>query len=126
MARLWILGSVAYGGLRALLVWRYLSGYGVDPVWFAVVELGSSLVYGWASARLVLTLVDRHWRGLGLWAPATLVSYATPDAYVLVTVGHLPDGVLRTVVSIVVVSFLVAVMTLVREVRRGRAPVRGD
>ena len=121
LSRLWVLGSVAYGGLRALLVWRYLSGYGVNPWGFAAVELGSSLVYGWSSARLVLALVDRRWPALRWLAPVTLAGYAAPDAYVLATVGTLPDGLLRTVVGIIVVSLVLAVITLVREVRRGRA-----
>lgn len=121
LARLWLLGSVAYGGLRALLVWRYLSGYGVNPWGFAAVELGSSAVYGWTSARVVIALVDRSWAALRWLAPATLVAYAAPDAYVFATVGSLPDGLLRTVVGIVVVSFVVAVLTLSREVVRGRS-----
>ena len=120
IARLWLLGSVAYGGLRALLVWRYLSGYGVNPWAFAAVELGSSAVYGWTSARLVIALVDRSWPVLRWLAPATLVAYAAPDVYVFATVGSLPDGLLRTVVGIVGVSFVVAVITLAREVLRAR------
>lgn len=120
LARLWILGSVAYGGLRALLVWRYLSGYGVNPWWFAVVELSSSLAYGWTSSRMVIALVDRKWSTLRWMAPATLVAYASPDVYVFTTVGQMPDGLLRTVVTIVAISFVAATVTVTREVVRGR------
>lgn len=121
LSRLWVAVSVAYGGLRALLVWRYLSGYGVNPWWFAIVELGSSVGYGWASARLVLAVVDRRWASLRLLAPATTLAYVAPDAYVFATVGRLPDGLWRTLVTIVAVSFALAAAALVREVRRGRA-----
>ena len=120
LARLWLAASIAYGGLRAALVWRYLSGHGVDPVVFAAVELGSSVAYGWASARLVIAIVDRQWPRLRWLVPATVLAYAAPDAFVLTTGGRLPDGLMRTVVTIVAVSFMVAVATLVREVRRGR------
>ena len=123
LARLWLAGSVAYGGFRAVLVWRYLSGHGVDPLAFAAVELGSSVAYGWTSARLVVALVDREWSRLRLLGPVALVSYAAPDVFVLTTVGGLPAGLLRTVVTIVAVSSVAAVATLVREVRRGRARV---
>ena len=129
LARLWILGSVAYGGLRALLVWRYLSGYGVNPWGFAAVELASSAVYGWTSSRLVIALVDRAWPALRWLAPATLVAYGTPDAYVFASVGSLPDGLLRTIIGIVAVSFVVSALTLAREVARARArrgPARDD
>lgn len=121
LTRLWLLGSVAYGGLRALLVWRYLSGYGVDPWVFAAVELASSAAYGWTSAWLVIALVDRRWGALRWLAPGTLGAYAAPDIYVFATVGSLPDGLLRTVVGIVIVSAVVAAGTLAREVVRGRS-----
>ena len=124
LTRLWVLGSVAYGGVRALLVWRYLSGYGVNPWWFAVVELSSSLAYGWTSARLVIALIDRSWSRLWWLGPATLVAYAAPDVYVFATVGEMPDGLLGTVITIVVVSSVLAVVTVAREVIRGRRASR--
>lgn len=124
LSRLWVLGSVAYGGLRALLVWKFLSGYGVDPWVFAVVELASSAGYGWASARLVIHIIDRRWHGLRWSAPATLVAYGAPDAYVLATVGTLPDGLLRTVLAVVTVSAVLAVFAVVREVRRATVRAR--
>jgi len=120
LSRLWILASVAYGGLRALLVWKFLAGYGVNPWVFAAVELSSSAGYGWGSARLVTHVVDRQWFGLRWSAPATLLAYAAPDAYVFLAVGHLPDGLWATIITIVGVSALLAVVALVREVRRGR------
>jgi len=120
LSRLWILASVAYGGLRALLVWKFLSGYGVNPWVFASVELSSSAGYGWASARLVAHVVDRQWTGLRWSAPATLVAYAAPDGYVFLAVGHLPDGLWVTIITIVSVSAVLATVALVREIRRGR------
>ena len=121
LSRLWILASVAYGGLRALLVWKFLSGYGVNPWVFGTVELTSSAAYGWASARLVAHVVDRDWRALRWSAPATLAAYGSPDAYVFLSVGHLPDGLWASIVTIACVSAAVAVVALVREVRRGRS-----
>lgn len=120
LSRLWVLGSVAYGGLRALLVWKFLAGYGVNPWVFATVELSSSAGYGWASARMVTHLIDAKWRSLGWSAPLTLVAYAAPDAYVVLAVGHLPDGLWATVITVVSVSAVLATVALVREVRRGR------
>lgn len=120
LSRLWVLGSVAYGGLRALLVWKFLSGYGVNPWLFASVELSSSGAYGWTSARLVVHVIDRNWVGLRWSAPATLVAYATPDAYVFLTVGSLPNGLMATIITIVCVSASLASVALFREIRRGR------
>ena len=126
LSRLWILGSVAYGGLRALLVWRFLSGYGVNPWVFATVELSSSACYGWGSARLVTHIIDRHWRALRWSVPATLAAYAAPDAYVLAAAGSLPDGLWATIISVVVVSAVLAVFAIAREVRRARAAQAGQ
>lgn len=121
LSRLWLLGSVAYGGVRALLVWRFLSGYGVNPWGFAAVELGSSALYGWASARVVLAVVDRSWGLLWRVGPLAVGTYAAPDIFVFATLGHAPDGLVRTLVGIVGVSALLAAVALVREVRRRRA-----
>ena len=120
LSRLWLLGSIAYGGVRALLVWRFLSGYGVNPWAFAAVELGSSALYGWASARVVLAVADRSWGLLWRAGPLSVGAYAAPDAFVFATLGHAPDGLVRTLVGVVVVSALVAGVALVREVRRSR------
>ena len=120
LSRLWLLGSIAYGGVRALLVWRFLSGYGVNPWAFAAVELGSSALYGWASARVVLAVADRSWGLLWRVGPLSVCTYAAPDAFVFASLGHAPDGLVRTLVGVVVVSALVAVVALVREVRRSR------
>lgn len=120
LSRLWLLGSIAYGGVRALLVWRFLSGYGVNPWAFAAVELGSSALYGWASAKVVLAVADRSWGLLWRVGPLSVCAYAAPDAFVFATLGHAPDGLVRTLVGVVVLSALVAVVALVREVRRRR------
>jgi hypothetical protein len=39
---------------------------------------------------------------------------------VFLAVGHLPDGLWATIITIVGVSALLAVVALVREIRRGR------
>ena len=124
LSRLWVLGSVGYGALRALLVWKFLSGYGVNPWVFAAVELVSSAGYGWASARLVIHVIDRRWSALRWSAPATFLAYAVPDAYVFSAVGHLPDGLRATIITIVVVSVTLASVALAREIRRGRRRVQ--
>ena len=120
MARAWVLGSVAYGLLRTALVWKFLSGYGVNPWWFGVVELGSSALYGVTSGRLVMGLVDENWTRVYRFAPAALLCYFAPDAYVFATVGRLPSDLLRTLVAIVALSAVLTAVSLIRTVRRNR------
>ena len=120
LSRLWIAVSVLYGLLRAGLVWRFLSGYGVNPFVFVVLEGTSSFAYGWASGRLVLAVIDGRWRdALAAFVPA-LMAYAAPDAYVLLAVGRLPDGVMTTLVAIVAVTASLTCAGIVLQVRRGR------
>lgn len=120
LSRLWIVGAVLYGAVRVALVWKFLAGYGVDPYRFAVVELASSLLYGWASARLVLAVVDRRWDALAWLAPLSLAGYIAPDVYVFATVGRVPDGVLATLVAIFVATAALGGFALIRQVRAAR------
>lgn len=118
MTRIWLIGSIAYGLVRAFLVRRYLSDYGVNPWGFTAVELSSSAVYGWTSIRLVLDTVDSDWRRLRTHAPLAFVSYFAPDAYVFMSAGRMPPDLFATVVTIVAVSALVTASMLMRSIRR--------
>lgn len=120
LTRAWLAGSIAYGCLRAVLVWTFLSGYGVNPWAYAFVELASSVVYGLMSGRAVLDLIDRDWRRLRTHGPLAIASYFAPDAFVFITVGGVPRGLLATIVAIVVVSAVITVVGTVRTVVRGR------
>ena len=126
MTRLWLVGAIGYGMLRIFLVRRYLSDYGVNAWGFAAVEIVSSAVYGWASARLVLDTVDSDWGRIRIHAPLALVGYFAPDAYVFTTVGALPSDLLITVVAIVAVSALITAVTVFRSLRsaRGASAIR--
>ena len=113
----WIVASIVYGAVRTVLVWRFLSDYGVDPIVFAIVELVSSALYGWASARLVIALIDRDRAARRSRALLTLIGYIAPDIYVFASAGRFPGGLLVTVVVIAVVSALLTAFGLVRSVR---------
>ena len=124
VTRAWLAGSVAYGFLRIALVWTFLAKYGVNPILYGSVEISSSFVYGWASARVVLDVVDETWERLRLHAPVAVCAYLAPDACILAMVGSLPSGILRTLISIVVASATITTVGLVRTVRRSRAARR--
>ena len=128
MSRAWIAGSVLYGLVRAALVWRYLSSYGVNAAVFTAVEAVTSLVYGWASSRLVLAVIDRRWRTAAVSAVPALLAYLAPDAYVFLSVGELPAGTRRVLVAIVVTTCSITLAGLSRQIlhaRRAHAPQFG-
>lgn len=120
LSRLWIAGAVLYGLVRVALVWQFLSGYGVNPHRFALVELASSVCYGWASARLVSAVGDRNWPAIGRLAPFALAAYLAPDLYVFATIGRVPGGVLASLVTIFCATAAFGTIALVRQVREAR------
>lgn len=109
-----------YGLGRATLVWRYLSGYGVNVAVFSTIEALSSLMYGWASSRFVLAIIDGDWRVVMTMSAPALASYAAPDVFVFISVGDVPAGIWRTLMGIIIVTACVTVMGVVLQVRRGR------
>ena len=126
LSRLWVLGSVLYGLVRVLLVWRFLSGFGVNVAAFAVVEASSSLAYGWFSSRAVLAVIDGHLRPAVRNALPTVLAYGTPDVFVFLSAGRLPGGLRNTLLGMVTVTAAVTLTGLVLQVRRGRTARKGN
>lgn len=86
--RVWILVSVAYGGLRAALVWKFLQKYGVNPYVFAGIEFTSAAVYGKSSVTVVGAVIDGPWNRIRSWLPLAFLAYFAPDAYVFGECGE--------------------------------------
>ncbi|NBQ45848.1 MAG: hypothetical protein EBU37_07290, partial [Actinobacteria bacterium] len=87
---IWIVGSVAYGGVRIALVWRYLQRFGVNLWIFSFIELLSSLIYGISSAHVVKTGLRRAWLAMRKWFLIAVASYFAPDIYVFASARDLP------------------------------------
>jgi len=120
LERGWILVSIAYGGLRAALVWKFLSRYGVNPYVFGAIEFSSAALYGKSSAKVVGAVVDGAWNRLRPWLPVAVLSYFAPDAYVFLSAGRLPNDMLAILVSVVCVTLVLTGVGIVTQVRRGR------
>ena len=121
----WIVASLAYGGLRAALVWAFLREYGVNTLGYVAVEIVSSAMYGLSSARVVGAVVNSSWRRLRAWGPPALLSYVAPDAYILASAGRMPGSILAALVGILAVTVVlssVAFTIRVRSARRARTP----
>ncbi len=116
----WILVSIAYGGLRAALVWKFLHKYGVNPYIFGVIEFVSAAIYGKSSAQVVGAVVDGAWVRLRKWLPIAAFSYFAPDGYVFLSAGHLPSDMLAILISVVAVTLALTGVGMFAQVRRGR------
>ena len=118
LERGWILISIAYGGLRAALVWKFLSQYGVNPYVFGAIEFSSAAIYGVSSAKVVGAVIDGAWIRLRPWFPVTVLSYFAPDAYVFLSAGRLPSDMLAILVFMVCVTLVLTGVGMFTQVRR--------
>ncbi len=116
----WILVSIAYGGLRAALVWKFLKKYGVNPYLFGVIEFVSAAIYGKSSAQVVGAVIDVAWVRLRKWLPVAVLSYFAPDAYVFLSAGKLPSDMLAILISVVCVTLVLTGVGILAQIRQGR------
>jgi hypothetical protein len=123
--RVWILVSIAYGGLRTALVWKFLHKYGVNPYIFGVVEFVSAAIYGKSSAQVVGIVVDVERTRLRMWLPIAFLSYFVPDAYVFISVGRLPGDMMEILISVVCVTLVLTGVGMIAQIRRGRRATPG-
>ena len=121
----WILISVAYGGLRAALVWKFLRKYGVNPYVFAGVEFTSAAIYGKSSAQVVGAVIDGAWKRIRSWLPLALLTYFAPDGYVLLSAGRLPSDMLAILLAMVCVTLVLTGGGVWSQIRRGRRALLG-
>ncbi|MFN8020443.1 MAG: hypothetical protein U0Q03_02840 [Acidimicrobiales bacterium] len=87
LALIWLAVVFGWSVLRCIAVAEWLSSYGVDPVWYLVIDLSSSLPYGLCSARLLGALFDGRRRAAVGWAIPTLAAFIAPDVYIFAS-GH--------------------------------------
>lgn len=76
--------------VRCAAVATWLSNYGVDPLWYLVVDLSSSLPYGLCSAQVIGALFDGRHRAAVAWAVPTVAAFLAPDVYIFTAGQALP------------------------------------
>jgi len=123
--RVWILFSLAYGGIRAALVWRFLRRYGVNPYVFGSIEFASAATYGKSSSRVVGAVIDGAWKRIRPWLPLALLTYFAPDGYVLLSAGRLPSDMLAILLAMVFVTLVLTGVGVWSQIRRGRRALLG-
>lgn len=106
--------------VRAVLTWVEAQmevareHFGVDPVVFLVLLLGTSPVFYYSIYRIVRALAKRRPNEITLWSMLFLLSTAAPYLYVLVAGRNLPWWVY------IIIALLLGqgVYSLVRRLRR--------
>jgi len=101
----WVVGVVAYGLARTLVVWGALSDYGVNPWIYGIIDLVSSVPYAIGTARVVTGILDRDWARVRKWGTIAVLTFFAPDVYILLA-GH---GMPTTVYLVLGAWLLVAI-----------------
>ena len=96
--------------------------YGVDPVVFLVIYLGSAPIFYYSLFRLGRALAKRLDREIMLWSFVFLSATVAPFIYVLLFGRNLPWW------AYVVVALLIGqgIFSVIRTLRRKPAPLRRD
>jgi hypothetical protein len=120
LERWWLVLVVGWSVLRIIAVWQWLEQYGVHPVVYALVDLGSSVPYAIASARTVGALIDRRYRHAARWGLLAVSCYVAPDVYILASGRQMPWAVYIVVAAVAVATGSLALATGRKEVTDGR------
>lgn len=110
----WLVAVMLWCAIRIGVVSVWLSQYGVNTSVFAVIEIVSSVIYGVASARTVLALVDKRRRNALLWGLASVFAYLVPDVYVFSAGQSLPLLSYVVIITLIVVLGSVGILDVRR------------
>jgi hypothetical protein len=125
----------AYTVARLAAVAGELDDYGVDPVVFGLLDIGTAWPYGWALAVLGQSLHARRWRRATLVALASAPLAAAPYGYLLLGATGLPAALVAAICAIGIVSAAIGLWVVLcapsrnadaqRRERDVRRPARG-
>jgi len=120
LGKAWIAGVFAYAVLRAAIVWPTLGEYGVSPVIFLIIDVGTAWPYAYGQVRVIQSARAKDWPRVQLWAIVTLISFIAPYLYIAgAGSGEMP---LLAWIVIGALMVLLGVASLIRIVRQIRAP----
>ncbi len=125
LERGWVVVTLAYGLIRIALAGAFLTEYGLSVKAFAVVEIVSSLLYGFSGVHLVRAVVASDHRRTSWWTLGALLGFLAPEIYVFSVVRRLPASVIVVLVLIVVVSAVVAFLAMRTKLIEARERAEG-
>jgi hypothetical protein len=121
MTRAWAGLVIAWSVIRTIIVWAALGTYGFNPWIYLGIDLVCSTIDAITTPRMVLRFVDERYRSAIKWGAISLVAYVIPDIYIFVGTRTLPKKVIVILCIVITAMLALAVMTIVRKVRKGRA-----
>lgn len=118
LGKAWIAGVFAYAVVRALVVWPTLGDYGVNPLAFLVIDVGTAWPYAYGQLRVVNEARAKNWGGTQLWALIALLSFVAPYAYIAgAGSGEMPLFAWIVIGSLMVFFGLASLVRVVKQIR---------
>jgi hypothetical protein len=120
LSRVWAGVVIAWSVIRTIIIWAALGDYGFNPWIYLGLDLVCSTIDAITTPRMVLRFIDDRYKSAIKWGVVSLVAYVVPDIYIFADTRTLPKKVIVILCAVILTMFGLAVMTIVRKVRKGR------
>jgi hypothetical protein len=115
--------SLAYTAVRFVFVNTTLSGYGVNPWLFLIIDTVAGVVYVLGVERLIVALSPKArtaWPRMIGWSALTGVAFAAPYLYIYASSHELPLSFALGLSVIIILLLVNACVSIMRSVRSTR------
>ena len=121
LTRVWALIVITWCVIRTIIIWAALGDYGFNPWIYLGIDLVCSTIDAVTTPRMVLRFIDDRYKSAIKWGSVSLVAYVLPDVYIFEGTRTLPKKVIVILCLVIVGMMSLAVVTIVRKIRKGRA-----
>jgi hypothetical protein len=106
LERSWVVGVVLFTIARFFVAYGTLNRYHVNIWYFGAIDLLTAVPYGIGTARVVGSLVDRHYQATARWGAIAAFCFLAPYLYVaLAGRTHQVPNEVYVVLGVLVVCF---------------------
>jgi hypothetical protein len=123
-SRVWALVVILWSVVRTVIIWAALSGYGFNPWIYLSIDLFCSTIDAFTTPKMVLAFIDERYYSAAKWGTISVVAYIAPDVYIFEGTRTLPRKVIVVLCLVIAGMLAVAVITVTRKIRKGRAQRR--
>jgi hypothetical protein len=121
LTRAWAAVVIAWSVVRTIIVWAALGDYGFNPWIYLCIDLVCSGIDAITTPKMVLRFIDDRYKSAMKLGVVSLVAYVIPDIYIFEGTRTLPKKVIVVLCTVILIMSTLAVVTVVRKVRIGRA-----
>ncbi|MBK5330375.1 MAG: hypothetical protein JJD93_00290 [Ilumatobacteraceae bacterium] len=121
LTRAWALLVITWCVIRTIIIWAAVGSYGFNPWIYLGIDLVCSTIDAVTTPRMVLRFVDDRYKSAIKWGSVSLVAFVLPDIYIFEGTRTLPKKVIVILCLVIVGMMSLAVITIVRKIRKGRA-----